>query len=56
MTDKVITVEFIVPTVLAIMLGIALSICAVLLIDCCLGPIDKAEALSPSLLSAGLPN
>jgi hypothetical protein len=44
MTNKVITIEFIVPTVLAIILGIALSICAVYLIDCYLGPIDQAEA------------
>jgi hypothetical protein len=44
MTDKVITIEFVVSTVLAIMLGIALSICAVYLIDCYLGPIDQAEA------------
>jgi hypothetical protein len=44
MTNKVITIEFIVPTVLAIMLGVALSICAVYLIDCCLGPVEQAEA------------
>jgi hypothetical protein len=44
MTNKVITIEFIVSIVLAIMLGIALSICAVYLIDCYLGPIDQAEA------------
>ena len=44
MTNKVITIEFIVSTVLAIMLGIALSICAIYLLDCYLGPIDHAEA------------
>ena len=44
MTNKVITIEFIVSTVLSIMLGIALSICAVYLIDCYLGPFDQAEA------------
>jgi hypothetical protein len=44
MTKKVITIEFIVPTIVAIVLGIALSICGVYLIDCCLGPIDQAEA------------
>ena len=44
MTNKVITIEFILSTVLAIMLGIALSICAVYLIDCYLGLIDQAEA------------
>jgi hypothetical protein len=44
MTNKVITIEFIVSTILAIMLGIGLSICAVYLIDCYLGPVDQAEA------------
>ncbi len=44
MTNKVITIEFIVPTTVAIMLGIALSICAVYSIDCYLGPIEQAEA------------
>ena len=44
MTNKVITIEFIVPTVLAIMLGIALSICAINLTNRYLGPIDQAEA------------
>jgi len=44
MTNKVITIEFIVPTRVAIMLGIALSICAVYSIDCYLGPIEQAEA------------
>jgi hypothetical protein len=44
MTNKVITIEFIVPTIVAIVLGIALSICGVYLIDCYLGPIDQAEA------------
>jgi hypothetical protein len=42
MTNKVITIEFVVPTVLAI----ALSIGAVYLTDKCLGPIDQATALS----------
>ena len=44
MTHKVITLEFVVPTALAIVLGISLSICAVYLTDCYLGPIDQAEA------------
>jgi hypothetical protein len=44
MTNKVITIEFIVSTVLASMLGIALSICAIYSIDCYLGPIDQAES------------
>ena len=44
MTNKVITIEFIVPTIVATVLGIALSICAVYLIDCYLGPIEQAEA------------
>jgi hypothetical protein len=47
MTYKVITLEFVIPTVLAIMLGIGLSICAVHLIDSYLVPIDKAEAHYP---------
>jgi hypothetical protein len=44
MTEKVITREFVVPTLLAILLGIALSIGAVYLTDAWLGPIDQAEA------------
>jgi hypothetical protein len=44
MTNKVITIEFVVPTIVTIVLGLALSICAVYLIDCYLGPIDQAEA------------
>jgi hypothetical protein len=46
MTDKAITLtlEFIVPTALAIVLAISLSICAVYLTDCYLGPIEQAEA------------
>jgi hypothetical protein len=44
MTDKAITLtlEF-VPTALAIVLGISLSICAVYLTDCYLGPVEQAE-------------
>jgi hypothetical protein len=44
MTYKMITLEFVVPTMLAIALGIVLSIGAVHLIDNYLGPIDQAEA------------
>jgi hypothetical protein len=44
MTHKVIILEFVVPTALAIALGIVLSISAVYLIDNYLVPIDKAEA------------
>ena len=44
MTNKMITIEFIVPTVLAIALRIVLSIVAVYLTDNYLGPIDRAEA------------
>jgi hypothetical protein len=44
MTHKVIILEFVVPTVLAIALGIVLSIGAVYLIDNYLVPIDQAEA------------
>jgi hypothetical protein len=44
MTHKVIILEFVVPTVLAIALGIVLSIGAVYLIDNYLVLIDQAEA------------
>ena len=44
MTKKVIAFEFVVPTVLAVALGIVLSIGAVFLTNKYLGPIDQAEA------------
>ena len=44
MTHKVITLEFVVPTLLAIALGVMLSVGAVYLIDNYLAPIDQAEA------------
>ena len=44
MTRKAITVEFVVPTALAIALGIMLSVGAVYLTDRYLGPIEQAEA------------
>jgi hypothetical protein len=44
MTRKVITLEFVVPTAVAIALGIALSISAVYLIDRYLFPVDQLEA------------
>jgi hypothetical protein len=44
MTHKVITLEFVVPTLLAIALGVTLSVGAVYLIDNYLGPIEQAEA------------
>ena len=44
MTRKGITLEFVLPTMLAIALAIVLSIGAVHLIDNYLGPIDQAEA------------
>jgi hypothetical protein len=44
MTHKGITLEFVVPTVLAIALGISCSIGAVYLTDKYLGPVDQAEA------------
>jgi hypothetical protein len=44
MTKKVIAFEFVVPTVLAVALGFALSIGAVFLTNKYLGPIDQAEA------------
>jgi hypothetical protein len=43
MTHKVI-LEFVVPTLLAIALGVVLSVVAVYLTDTYLGPIDQAEA------------
>lgn len=45
MTHKVITLEFVVPTVLAVALGIMLSIGAVYLTDKYLGPIEQPEGL-----------
>jgi len=59
MTHKVITLEFVVPTVLAIALGILCSIGAVYLTDKYLGPVDQAEAnrsLAGSREIAELPN
>jgi hypothetical protein len=44
MTTKVITLEFVAPTLLAFALGVMLSVGAVYLIDNYLGPIDQAEA------------
>jgi hypothetical protein len=44
MTHKVITLEFVVPTVLAIALGILLSMGAVYLTDRYLGPPDQPES------------
>jgi hypothetical protein len=44
MTHKEITVEFVFPTLLAIALGIVLSIGAVYSIETYLSPIDQAEA------------
>ena len=44
MTRNVIVLEFVVPTVLAVALGIMLSSCAVYLVDKYLGP-DQSEAL-----------
>jgi hypothetical protein len=44
MTRKVITMEFVVPTLLAVALAIMLSIGAVYLTEMYLGPIEQAEA------------
>ena len=44
MTRKLIALEFVLPTVLAIALGVGLSIGAIHLTDKYLGPIDQAEA------------
>ena len=43
MTHKVIALEFVVPTVVAIVLGIVLGMGAVDLTNCYLGPLDQAE-------------
>jgi hypothetical protein len=47
MTRKVITLEFVIPTVLSITIAIVLSIGAVYLTNVYLGPIDEAEANYP---------
>jgi hypothetical protein len=44
MTRKGITLEFVVPTLLALALAIVLSVVAVYLTEQYLGPIDQAEA------------
>jgi hypothetical protein len=44
MTHKVITFEFVAPTVLAAVLGTVLSIGAFYLTNRCLGPVDRSEA------------
>jgi hypothetical protein len=44
MTHKLITLEFVIPTVLAIALGVLLSIGAVYLTDRYLGPPDQPQA------------
>ena len=46
MTHKVITLEFVVPTLFAIVLGILLSMGAVYLTDHYLGPAAEPEAYS----------
>jgi hypothetical protein len=43
MTRKIITLEFVVPTVLALALGILLSVGAVYLTDHYLGPADQLD-------------
>ena len=44
MTRKVITLEFVIPTVLTIVIAVVLSIGAVYLTNIYLGPIEQAEA------------
>jgi hypothetical protein len=44
MTRKVIILEFVAPTVLAVVVGIVLSVGAVYLTNCYLGPVDQSEA------------
>jgi hypothetical protein len=48
MTRKVITVEFIVPTVVSIAVAIVLFIGGVYLTNCYLGPVDEAEVYAAS--------
>ena len=51
MTSKVIALEFVIPTVLAIALGVALSIGAVYLIDNYFSSIDQARIITSPVLS-----
>jgi hypothetical protein len=44
MTREVIILEFVAPTVLAAVVGIVLSVGAVYLTNCYLGPVDQLEA------------
>jgi hypothetical protein len=44
MTRKLITLEFVIPTLLSMAIAIVLSIGAVYLTNAYLGPIDQAEA------------
>jgi hypothetical protein len=46
MTRKVITIEFIVPTVLAVVVAMALSTGGVYLANYYLGPVDEVHAAS----------
>ena len=48
MTGKVITVEFIVPTALSIVVAVVLSIGGVYLANCYLGPVDQPEVHAAS--------
>jgi hypothetical protein len=43
MTRKVITLEFVVSTLVSVVLSIVLSIGAVYLINCYLGPVDQSD-------------
>jgi hypothetical protein len=54
MIRKVRNVEFVVPTVAAVMLAIVLSICAVNLTEILLGPIEPAEAHQSVAGSGGI--
>jgi hypothetical protein len=49
MTNKVITIEFVIPTLLAIVLGIVLSMGAVYLTSYYLDPVDQPEAAYRSI-------
>jgi hypothetical protein len=54
MTHKVITFEFVVPTVLAAVLGIVLSIGAIYLTNRYLDPVDQSEANHSVASSRGI--
>lgn len=53
MTHKMISLSFVIPTLLAIVLGIVLAFCSVYL-GHYFGPVDQAEANQPVAVSRGI--